>query len=160
MPKFYIRWALKFDGGGHVNRFRSPAETAALIERAAGLPHLATRTLYSSLAFLNRSQAPRPLPRRLWLLGGGFEWTLFLYAWGSRRLDRVFHTRSSVYGWAFYFGAPGEPIDTVGWVNVCIRCGAGHPAAELKVRRKWGVRIYRCPACGAVNPFAAAQVER
>jgi SAM-dependent methyltransferase len=145
-------------GGGHVNAFTSPAETAAAIEQATGLPHVATRLLCSSLSFLNRRNAPRP-PRRVLLLGAGYEWSLFLYAWLSRQLDARLSTRTSIYGWAFYFGSIVEPIDTETWVNVCIRCGSGCSSSSLTkqalVRSSFpGVRIFRCPECGAANPFA------
>lgn len=151
------RWLAR--GGGHVNAFTSPSETAAAIERATGLPHVATRLLCSSLSFLNRRNAPRPVPRRLLLLGAGYEWSLFLYAWLSRRLDQRLKTRTSIYGWAFYFGSIVEPIDTETWVNVCIRCGSGC-SASLLVRQHLvrpsflGLRIFRCPECDATNPFA------
>jgi len=146
-------------GGGHVNAFTSSSETAALIERATGLPHVATRMLCSSLSFLNRRNSPRPAPRRLLLLGAGYECSLFLYVWLSRRLDRRLNARTSIYGWAFYFGNIVESIDTTTWVNVCIRCGSGCSAASLirqaLVRSSFpGLRIYRCPQCGATNPFA------
>ena len=146
-------------GGGHVNAFTSPGETAAIIERATGRPHVATKSLCSSLSFLNRRNSPRPVPRRLLLLGAGYEWSLFLYVWLSRRLDRWLHARISIYGWAFYFGNIVEPIDTETWFNVCIRCGSGCSASSLirqgLVRRMLpGIRIYRCPQCGARNPFA------
>jgi SAM-dependent methyltransferase len=151
------RWLAR--GGGHVNAFTSPLEAAAAIERATGLPVAATKTLYSSLSFLNRRTAPRPLPRRLLPLGGGSEWSLFLYGWLSRRVDRLFNTRTSVYGWAFYLGNIVDPIDTETWVNVCIRCGSGCPASSLIGKHLvhstfCGLRIYRCTHCGATNPFA------
>jgi hypothetical protein len=84
---------------------------------------------------------------------------LFAYAWLSRRLDRRFHTRTSVYGWALYFGSIDEPIATGTWVNVCIRCGSGSSAASLAAqnlvrRRFWGLRTFQCPECGATNPLA------
>src|SRR4029077_8355318 len=60
-------------GGGHVNAFTSADKTAALIEQTTAMPHAATKILCSSLSFLNRRNAPRPVPRRLWLLGGGYE---------------------------------------------------------------------------------------
>jgi DNA-directed RNA polymerase subunit RPC12/RpoP len=99
------------------------------------------------------------MPRRLLFLGAGYEWSLFLYAWFSRRLDRRLKTRTSIYGWAFYFGAIVEPIDAHAWVNVCIRCGSGCSASSLMkqalVRSSvLGLRVYRCPRCGARNPFA------
>src|SRR5438552_4410876 len=151
------RWLSR--GGGHVNAFVSADKTAALIERATGLRHVATRALYSSLSFLNRRNAPRPLPRRLLLLGSGYEWSLFLYVWLSRRLDRLLNTRTSMYGWGFYFGNVVEAIDIKTWVNVCIRCGAGSPSRSLirqgLVRSSFvGFWTYRCPHCGAINPFA------
>jgi SAM-dependent methyltransferase len=151
------RWLGK--GGGHVNPFQSASELAAAIEQATGLRHVATRFLCSSLSFMNRRNAPRPLPRRLWLLGAGYEEPLFFYAWLSRRLDRQFHTRTSIYGWALYFGAIHEPVDLRMWVNVCIRCGSGCAAATLTGRKLvrtglLGLRTFRCPDCGARNPFA------
>jgi SAM-dependent methyltransferase len=151
------RWLAR--GGGHVNAFTSPSETAAAIERVTGLPHVATRMLCSSLSFLNRRNAPRPVPRRLLLFGAGYEWSLFLYAWLSRRFDRLLKTRTSIYGWAFYFGYIVDVIDTETWLNVCIRCGSGCSASSL-IRQALvhstfcGLRIYRCPDCGATNPFA------
>lgn len=146
-------------GGGHVNAFRSPRETAALIERTTGLPHVATRVLCSSLSFLNRRNAPRPLPKRLYLLGAGYEWSLFLYSWMSRCLDRWFGTRTSVYGWAFYFGNVTGPVDTGAWVNVCVRCGSASAASSLLGRELVrgvmpGLRVFHCPDCGARNPFS------
>jgi ribosomal protein L40E len=146
-------------GGGHLNAFTSPASIVAEIVRATGLPHVSTRVLCSSLSFLNRRNAPRPLPRRLLFLGGGYEWSLFLYAWISRRLDQLVNTRTSIYGWAFYFGNIVEPIDADIWVNVCLRCGSGCSASFLRKQARvssnvLGLRIYQCPRCGARNPFA------
>lgn len=150
------RWLAR--GGGHVNAFTSGTEIAATIERVTGLPHVATKLLCSSLSFLNRRNSPRPLPRRLWLLGGGYEWPLIVYSWISRTLDRHLNMRTSIYGWAFYFGRTAEPIDRQSWPNVCIRCGSGHSALTLLdqgfVRRTFmGLRTYRCPTCGAGNHF-------
>src|SRR6185312_2407358 len=133
------RWLAS--GGGHVNAFTSPRDLAAKIESATGLHHIATRTLYSSLSFLNRRNSPRPIPRRLWLIGAGYEWSLFLYSWFSRRLDRRLNTRTAIYGWAFYFGQIHASIDTEAWPNVCIRCGsgvsAGPSSGQLRALRTW-----------------------
>jgi SAM-dependent methyltransferase len=150
------RWLAQ--GGGHVNAFHSRDATAMAIERGTGLQHRATKTLFSSLSFLNRRNSPRPAPRRLSLLGGGSEWSLWLYVWLSRRVDRLLKTHLSVYGWAFYFGEITEPIDTGNWVNVCIRCGSGCSSSRLKsdslVRKGLlGISTYRCQNCGAANPF-------
>jgi len=139
------RWLGK--GGGHVNRFVDAQAVARRIELATGLRHVATRTLWSSLSFLNRRRAPRPLPLRLWLVGGGFEWVLRAYVRVSRAIDRRYGTRSGVYGWALYFGRIDSPVETADWVNVCIRCGSGSPGDRWR-----GMRSYACPECGARNP--------
>ncbi len=144
-------------GGGHVNAFTSAADLARIIERATGLSYVGTRTLCSSLSFLNRRTAVRPLPRRLLLLGGGHPWSLLAYTWISRRLDRLFHLRTSVYGWALYFGTIAELVDTRTSVNVCVLCGSGTSSVELAtgslVGSRWGFSIYRCPHCGTTNSF-------
>jgi SAM-dependent methyltransferase len=146
------RWLAR--GGGHVNAFVSPDQVARAVESATGLRHIATKTLWSSLSFLNRRNSPLPRPRRLLLLGGGHEWSLFLYVWASRAIDRLFNLRTGIYGWAFYFGRIAGPIDTTTSPNVCIRCGSGAPVALLEPRRVFGLlRVYTCPRCGAGNPF-------
>ncbi len=150
------RWLAS--GGGHVNAFFSPEAVVRAVERATGLRHVATRTLYSSLSFLNRRNAPQPRPRRLLLFGAGFEFPLFLYTWLSRRIDRLFRLRTSVYGWAFYFGEIPVSVDTAARPNVCIRCGSGTSAAALEAgnaigRRAVLFRTFKCPRCGAVNSF-------
>ena len=143
------RWLGK--GGGHVNRFTRPEEVVTAVERETGLRHRGTRPLWSSLSFLNRKCAPRPLPLRLWLVGGGFETVLRAYVRLSRRVDRLFGTHYGRYGWAFYFGNLPEPIDTTGWVNVCVRCGSGFPPHSLP-----GLGNYDCPVCGTRNPLVSA----
>lgn len=150
------RWLAR--GGGHVNQFTSVTSLLSLIEQVTGLKHVATKSLYSSLSFLNRNNAPKPRPKRLFLLGGGAEWSLFLFAWFSRRLDRLFHSRISIYGWAIYFGRIPSPIHRGASINVCIRCGSGHPSLYLLthsgVQKRFGLRVYHCPRCAALNPFA------
>jgi SAM-dependent methyltransferase len=138
------RWLAR--GGGHVNAFDSAPDLAARIQRATGLPHVATRTLCTSFSFLNRRNRRAPPPRRLYLLGGGTEVSLLLGSALARLCDRWLHTRLSVYGWAFYFGKIECEIERATWTNVCIRCGSGHPAAALR-----GRVFYRCPHCGAPN---------
>jgi SAM-dependent methyltransferase/DNA-directed RNA polymerase subunit RPC12/RpoP len=150
------RWLSR--GGGHVNGFTSAGDLAKTIERCTGLPFVATRTLCSSLSFLNARNSHRPRPRRLLLLGGGGEWSLFAYVWLSRRIDRKLNLRTSIYGWALYFGAIPEAVNTEMMMNVCIRCGSGFTASCLKqswlVHSNWiGARLYRCPDCGATNPL-------
>lgn len=142
------RWAAS--GGGHVNPFTSAPELAARIERATGLPHRATRVLHTSLSFLNRRNV-RGWPGLRWLaLGAGSETMLRWWSRLARAGDRRFGTRFSVYGWALYFGAFADLIDTLAWTNVCVRCGTGHADESLSVRRgRW-----RCPGCGAANFFS------
>ncbi|MCC7234346.1 MAG: methyltransferase domain-containing protein [Bryobacterales bacterium] len=152
------RWISR--GGGHVNGFDSAPRLALRIEEATGLPHRGTKDLFSSLSFLNRNHAPRPTPRRLMLLGGGREWTLFLYVALSRWLDRRLGTRLGHYGWALYFGGVPERLTLDACPNVCVRCGAGHAAHFLRqrglVRRTFARRqVYDCPGCGAVNPLVS-----
>jgi hypothetical protein len=79
-----------------------------------------------------------------------------LLNWSLRGLDRRMGTRLSRYGWAFEFGGAGVAAPQEEWVNVCVRCGAGHSEAYL--REKTGVRTvlwfwerYRCPACRGFN---------
>ncbi len=146
------RWLAR--GGGHVNPFVNPDVLAATIERVTGLRHVATKTLCSSLSFLNRRNGPRPLPRRLLLLGGGFDWTLHVYIWLSRRINRLLGLRTSVYGWAFYFGSIAVPVGTSTELNVCIRCGSGTSSSKLAVRSSLLIfRVYSCPCCGTTNMF-------
>lgn len=146
------RWLAR--GGGHVNAFTSAAELAARIERSTGLPHVATRTLFTSLSYLNRKNRRAPAPRRLLLVGAGAEWSLHLFTYFARLSDRLFGTRLSVYGWALYFGRIPFSIGTPVWSNVCIRCGSGAPSASLSARRLTVLKTYACPRCGTVNLYS------
>jgi SAM-dependent methyltransferase len=149
------RWLAR--GGGHVNPFSSAQELAFKIERATGLSHIATRTLCSSLSFLNRRNRRTRAPKRLWLLGGGTQTSLLLLTYAFRLLDRILGTRLSVYGWALYFGNIQAAIDCNTWTNVCILCGAGHPSDRLlreqMVVPQYIVSLYRCPNCRTLNLF-------
>lgn len=151
------RWLAR--GGGHVNAFRHEAEVVRLIERATGLRHVAAKPLCSSSSFLNRRHRKGRTPLRLALMGGGADWTLWLYVLLSRAFDRWFGTRLSIYEWALYFGACPRPVDTAMWCNVCVRCGSGSPAtglvADRAVRRVFRLPVFRCPHCGATTPFFA-----
>jgi hypothetical protein len=151
------RWLAR--GGGHVNAFSSARELAVKIQSATGLKHAATRTLCTSLSFLNRKNRRARPPRKLLLLGAGTETSLRVFTYLSRTGDRLFHTRWSVYGWAFYFGNVPAPIDCHPWTNVCIRCGSGHPSDWLIRERRLVTRrlffpLYACPDCGTRNVFA------
>jgi SAM-dependent methyltransferase len=143
-------------GGGHVNPFSSAEELALKIERLTGLRHIATRTICTSLCFLNRRNCRTRPPRRLLLLGGGTQFSLLLLNYILRLVDRFLGTRTSVYGWAFYFGNIREPIDCRTWTNVCIRCGSAFSSDWLlydrKLVRQFAIfSVYRCPKCQTLN---------
>lgn len=142
------RWLAR--GGGHVNPFVSSPLLAQKIESLTGLPHTGTRSLCTSLSFMNKHNRRAKAPRRLLLLGGGSNVSLLLLNFLFRWSDRLFKTRLCVYGWALYFGSlqpegPGEI-----WTNVCIRCGAGHDAKKLAGVAKFPA-TYRCPNCDTRN---------
>ncbi len=148
------RWLGK--GGGHINPFYSAGELADRIETLTRLPHRGTRTLFSSLSFLNsRNFVARP-PRKIALFAWGNEKFLAVFVWLLRALDRKFGTRLSHYGWAFYFGVAGPPHQAEEWINVCVRCGAGASEAWLGKMgavppRPKRLTWYRCPGCGGLN---------
>jgi SAM-dependent methyltransferase len=144
-------------GGGHVNQFSDVSRVPELIVAATGLAHVGTRTLCTSLSFLNNKNFVNKPPMRTLLFLNGSEPFLRLLTFALRRLDRWFHWRTSIYGWAYYFGQPVE-IDTSKWSNVCIRCGTGHPLSELNRSGKLCYRkmlppVYRCGVCGTANFF-------
>lgn len=144
-------------GGGHVNSFSDVHALVRTIQESTGLPHVGTRLLFSSMSFLNRHNAKGKMPRRIYLLGGGSERVLRMVMFLLRKIDRLIGTRTSVYGWACFFG-PVLDIDTRPWSNVCVRCGSGHSSEHLlatgNVRRNlFGVRLFRCPTCKADNYF-------
>lgn len=148
------RWLAR--GGGHVNAFSCAEELVARISTLTGLKHIATRVLCTSLSFLNRRNLQARAPKRWILLGGGSESGLQVITYLLRTVDRWLGTRTSVYGWAFYFGAIHETIDCSTWSNVCVRCGGGHPSDWLRVNTNVSRQLllwqsYRCPNCGAYN---------
>jgi SAM-dependent methyltransferase len=151
-------YRLLADGGGHVNPFTSAPELARTIERATHLRHVNTRTLCTSLSYLNRKNRPICGPRRHLLVGGGTQISLHLFTYFARWWDRLFGTRLGVYGWALYFGSFPVPVDTAVWTNVCILCGSGAQSDWLRhlklVRRRFFLRVYRCPNCGTTNVFS------
>jgi SAM-dependent methyltransferase len=150
------RWV--YHGGGHVNAFRCADALAEQISKATGLKLVATRILHSSFQFLDHSMFRPRAPRRLWLLGNGNPKFIAAMSYAVRVLDRLLRTRTSIYGWAFYFGDIREEVETVPWTNVCAGCGAAQSAAALTVNRgirRWSMvmRSYICPYCGAWNLF-------
>jgi SAM-dependent methyltransferase len=150
------RWLAR--GGGHLNAFTSAPALAGTIERATHLRHIDTRTLCTSLSYLNRNNRKVAGPRRLLAVGGGSEISLHIFTYFARLSDRLFGTRLSVYGWALYFGSFNVPIDIDVWTNVCIRCGSGAPSEWLRelnlVHRRFLLRVYRCQNCGTTNLFS------
>lgn len=146
-------------GGGHVNLFTDPAVICDTITAATGLRWAGTRVLHTSLSFLNRRNIASRAPRKLVLYGYGHEGFLRLLNYVLRRLDRRLGWRTSVYGWAFYFGETLQP-QLAARSNVCVRCGSGHPAELLirtgrVVRRRLLPAAYTCPQCEARNLFTA-----
>jgi SAM-dependent methyltransferase len=141
-------------GGGHVNPFRSPAEVIELIERLTPLRHRCTTVLTASLSFLNAHNFTARPPRKIALFAFGNEAFLAVLNAALRRIDRIFGTRLSVYGWAFHFGETAPATLEGPWLNVCVRCGAG--ASEGYLRAQGAVRrlTWRCPLCGGFNILA------
>jgi SAM-dependent methyltransferase len=154
--RWICRWI--YHGGGHINPFDSPAELSRRIARLTGLQPVAVKVLHASFIFLHHSKFhPRP-PRRLWLFGNGNARFIAILSYALRSLDRLLGTRASIYGWSLHFGTPPPELDTSGWTNVCVHCGAGHSAAWLRInhavhRRILLVRAFDCPNCGGWNLF-------
>jgi hypothetical protein len=150
------RWLAR--GGGHVNAFQSASEVIQWVSRRTGLRYAGGRVLCTSFSFLHPRNRKRPSPRRLWLLGGGSEWTLRWLNGALRLWDHWGGGRASVYGWALYFGEIRGAVSSRTWVNVCVGCGSGHDAESLlekgSVRRSFGFALYECPACGTRNFFS------
>ena len=150
------RWL--FQDGGHVNRFRRE-DLVRRIEARVGLRLAAWQKLYSSFTYLRnipglRNWAAPDLQPRLKRFAqlpraavDGAQ--AVLYA-ATRIADRLFATDSAVYGWALWFApGAGTPKENPPWRNVCLHCGAGHPA-EAVGRLSW--RRWICPACHRCNP--------
>ncbi|HWB86082.1 MAG TPA: methyltransferase domain-containing protein [Bryobacteraceae bacterium] len=149
------RWLSR--GGGHINGFCDAIAIQQTISTATGLRHAGTRVLCTSLSFLNRRNLPSRPPGKLLLFGNGQEGVLRTLTLVLRCLDRFFGWRTSVYGWAFYFGEGLMP-DLATWSNVCVRCGSGHPSSLLRMTGRVTSRyilpsVYDCPKCGARNFF-------
>ncbi|HWY47227.1 MAG TPA: methyltransferase domain-containing protein [Bryobacteraceae bacterium] len=148
-----------FEGGGHVNRF-TRQRAVQLVERCAGVHLSSWHKLYSSFAYLYRlAQAldtrPMSLPRRAQAFGRVPRTAVYraqrvLYR-TTRFADRILHTNLAVYGWAFYFAHSRQAVlEQPAYLNVCVYCGSGHPAANL---HRGGQRFWRCSACETMSPF-------
>lgn len=146
------------DRGGHVNLFADASQLANSLSWYLGLPHVATRTLESSLVFQNRHNTNHAWARPEMRFLGLPEPLLALAIRLIRTVDKRRGGRLGVYGWAFFFGKLGEPVDPTPRLNVCVRCGQAHPDEYLKelqlirpTRLPW--HKYRCPDCGCDNWF-------
>jgi SAM-dependent methyltransferase len=153
--RFY-RWLGR--GGGHVNAF-SDVSMIPLKIAAAGGPSIAgTRVLCTSLAFLNRRNLTGKPQRKLMLVANGNESLLRFVTLAFRVLDRFVHTRTSIYGWAYYFGDVHD-LNLAVSTNVCVKCGSAHPSWWLehtgKVSRMLGLAAYSCPVCDTRNFYTA-----
>ena len=145
--------------GGHVNLFGSESELTTMLSWYFGLPHVATRVLCSSLAFLNSRNTRDPAVKRQMRCPALWEPLLSALIALLRLADHGLHTRAGIYGWAFYFGSVPEAVDPTPRTNVCVRCGQAHASDWLwdlgAVRKRWiWFRAYRCPDCGAANFLA------
>jgi SAM-dependent methyltransferase len=150
-----------FEGGGHINRFRRE-QAVALIEQHAGVRLASWHKLYSSFAYLFRLREaldsnPMSMPERSRALNRLPHFTIgavqrMLYR-GTRRIDRLLGTNLSVYGWALYFDrSAAAAAEESAYLNVCIYCGCGHPAATLDRRSR---STWHCRVCNTMNPFVA-----
>lgn len=143
-------------GGGHVNQFRCVEDLVELVWQESAVPHIATKTLCTSFSFMNRRNPHSPFPKRMIFFLWGAEKFLVTMNFALRLLDRCFKVRTSVYGWALYFGTIDNHISNRPHLNVCVRCGQGHSSKWLaSVGAVWGhfIPSYRCPTCGTHNFF-------
>lgn len=144
--------------GGHVNLFDSATRLERMLAWYFGLPHVATRTLHTSMSYLNRGNTREAVRLRQVRFAGLPEAVLAVVGAVARWTDRRFGSRLSVYGWAFYFGRIGQAVDTTPLENVCIRCGQAFTEEELRqhgLERRLPVASYRCAGCGARNIFTS-----
>ena len=148
-----------FGGGGHVNRF-TWRQAVDSVEHHAGVRLESWHKLYSSFAYLYRlarvlENGPISLPSRARILLKMPRQAVYaaqrsLYR-STRWCDRLFHTDTSVYGWAFYFSHSSQPVtEQPAYLNVCLNCGSGHPVAGMDRRSRF---VWHCNACDTMNPF-------
>jgi SAM-dependent methyltransferase len=82
--------------GGHVNLFDSARDLEKMLTWYLGLPHIATRILYSSLGFLNRKNTRGPVNRKQMRFRGFPEPLLAVIVLGHQIFDSVVGTRNSI----------------------------------------------------------------
>ena len=155
------RWV--FEGGGHVNLFTLDS-LIWTVEARTGLRVREFKKLFSGFVYLSPPD-PEKLahfpPRARWLgmvppalLRFGLRWLNYL----TRLCDGWLSTRLSQYGWGVVFQKSKEPIPMIELksdVNVCFRCGTGHPDSTLVsvVSRKLLWRTYNCSSCAEKNLY-------
>ncbi len=155
------RWV--FEGGGHVNPF-TLASLVSIVEARTGLRAREFKRLFSGFVYLSPpdpAKLPHFPPRARWLgtvppalLRFGLRWLNYL----TRLCDAWLSTRLSQYGWGIVFEKSKEPVEMIELkcdVNVCFRCGTGHPDSTLVsvVSRKLLWRTYNCSVCGERNLY-------
>ncbi len=154
-----------FAGGGHLNRFSIDSFLRTL-NSATELNLVSFKDLYSGFVFLVPPTKQRlqyfPQPARAIFSIAPARMVRFSARWFAyltRRIDRLLGSHTSRYGWGFVLqkSTVGAAVRRMpDYVNVCVGCGAGHPAESLMPDRGYlgFVRSYRCPSCGARNLFS------
>ena len=155
------RWV--FEGGGHVNPF-TLTSLISTIESRTGLRAREFKRLFSGFVYLSPPDREKlaHFPRRARFLGMvppvlltfGQRWLNYL----TRLCDGWFSTRLSQYGWGVVFQKseqPGQVVELPCDVNVCFRCGSGHPDSTLAsgASRRLLWRTYRCSVCTEKNLY-------
>jgi SAM-dependent methyltransferase len=153
-------YRLVFLGGGHVNRFHRD-EVIGRVEQRLKVHLVGWQKLYSSFVYLRKLMefldAPPPdISGRLLTIGRlprvaiGFAQRMLYIA--TRLTDRLFGSDLSVYGWALFFERlPAQPVvEQPGYVNVCLYCGTGQPAASAP---RTGWLTCRCQNCSRTYPY-------
>jgi SAM-dependent methyltransferase len=146
------------EGGGHVNRFKFD-QVVDLVRELVNIRLVQWHGLYSSYIYLKKP-SPNVLPyllprfRRLARLPAWvFQATQFTIYVLIRLIAGLTDQEIALYGWALYFRRSNESLKRLsGWINVCMHCGAGHPAASLTNARR-ARTFYRCPSCKKLNPY-------
>ncbi len=155
------RWV--FEGGGHVNPF-TLASLISTVESRTGLRAREFKRLCSGFVYLSPPDPEKlaHFPRRARFLGivpgavlrFGLRWLNY----ATRLCDAWFSTRFSQYGWGVVFCKSIEPAAMVELecdVNVCFRCGTGHPDSTLSrvSSRRLLWKTFRCSVCGEKNLY-------
>jgi SAM-dependent methyltransferase len=131
--------------GGHVSLFDSELKLRKQAEWFLGLPHAASRVLYSSFSYLNARNLRNPARRRELRVPPLSESAVIALSAAVCLWDRFFRTGLSSYGWCIYLGHIHQPIPTEPNPNVCVRCGCAEEVASSSTL------AYHCSECGCWN---------